>query len=232
MHGSRNPELSDPRVALLKQLADPLRLRVIDSLGHRGPSSVSELATHLGVALPQLSNHLRQLREAGLVRVERSGRQAIYELADPGLELLLPMLDSITGRVAPKVRPAADEFALARTCYSHLAGRVGVALYAALENRRAVRGHSDGTVELGPNAGEVLRSLGVDPASVHPGRRRFAFECLDVTQHEPHLAGALGDAIANALIGKGWFEQAGDGRVVEITPSGKRGLRRSLGIQM
>src|SRR3954451_24349181 len=169
MHSSAQHEVSDPRVALLKQLADPLRLRVVDSLGHRGPSSVSELATQLGVPLPQLSNHLRQLRDAGLVRVERSGRQAIYELADPGLELLLPMLDSITGRVAPGDRTARrgphadDDFARARTCYNHLGGALGVALYAALQKRDAVRGASDGTVALGPEAAKVLGSLGVDP---------------------------------------------------------------------
>lgn len=90
---------SDPRVALLKELADPLRLRVVDRLGHAGPATVSRLAAELGVGLPQLSNHLRRLRNAGLVAVRRSGRQAIYELADPGLQQLLPLLDSITGRV-------------------------------------------------------------------------------------------------------------------------------------
>ena len=75
-----------PRVGLLRELADPLRLRVVDRLGHRGPATVSQLAGELGVPLPQLSNHLRRLRESGLVRVERSGRQAVYQLGDPGLE--------------------------------------------------------------------------------------------------------------------------------------------------
>src|SRR4051812_18788799 len=233
MHSSATREPLDPRITLLKQLADPLRLRVVDVLGNRGPSSVSELAAHMDVPLPQLSNHLRQLREAGLVRVERSGRSAIYELADPGLERLLPMLDSITGRVAPKRKPAVDDFSQARTCYHHLAGYAGVALYAALRKRDAVVGASDGTVELGPNARAVLGSLGVDADAIEPGRRRFAFECLDVTQHEPHLAGALGDAITGSLLAKRWIEPSGgDGRAVRVTRSGKAGLRRTLGITL
>src|SRR5690349_4281000 len=99
---------ADPRVALLKELADPLRLRVVDRLGHDGPATVSRLAAELDVPLPQLSNHLRRLREARLVTVERSGRQAIYSLADPGLEALLPLLDRVTGRVADPVPDAAD----------------------------------------------------------------------------------------------------------------------------
>src|SRR6478609_3603108 len=100
-----NEKPGDPRVALLKELADPLRLRVVDRLGHAGPATVSRLAAELGVSLPQLSNHLRRLRDAGLVSVRRSGRQAIYELADPGLQQLLPLLDSITGRVLAEASP-------------------------------------------------------------------------------------------------------------------------------
>src|SRR3954454_6228249 len=119
--------MHDPRVALLRELADPLRLRVGDRLGHAGPATVSRLPAELGVALPQLSNHLRRLREAGLVSVQRSGRHAVYELADPGLQRLLPLLARLTGRVAA---PAADAPAVpSRTCYDHLGGRIGVDLY-------------------------------------------------------------------------------------------------------
>ena len=77
-----NSQRYDPRIDLLKELADPVRLRVIDHLGHVGPATVSELAAALRVTMPQLSNHLRRLREAGLVHVERTGRHAIYALAE------------------------------------------------------------------------------------------------------------------------------------------------------
>src|SRR5947199_8335225 len=90
----------DPRVGLLRQLADPIRLRVVDRLGHGGPASLSRLGAELDVALPLLSNHLRRLREAGLVEVERQGRHATYSLADPGLQALMPLLARLTGRVA------------------------------------------------------------------------------------------------------------------------------------
>lgn len=209
-----------------------MRLGVVDALGHGGPAAVSELADHLGVPLPQLSNHLRRLRGAGLVRVSRTGRHAIYELADPGLEALLPLLDRLTGRVAPRPASAQTDFALGRTCYSHLAGRLGVALYHALSHRDALRSRADGMVELGPAATEALRTLGVDPGSVDRGRRRYAFECLDATEHAPHLAGALGDAVAESLERKGWVERNAQDRVVHITPAGLRGLKRNLGIAL
>jgi DNA-binding transcriptional ArsR family regulator len=129
---------ADPRVALLKELSDPLPLSVIDRLGHGGPATVSQLASELEVSLPLLSNHLKRLRKAKLIRVTRTGLHAIYELSDPGLEVLLPLLDRITGRLAPPppATPMTD-YRRAHTCYDHLAGRLGVALYRALLDRLA-----------------------------------------------------------------------------------------------
>jgi DNA-binding transcriptional ArsR family regulator len=209
---------ADPRVALLKELAHPLRLRVIDRLGHLGPASVSALASELGVAMPELSNHLRRLRAAGLVRAERDGRHAVYELAGREVDVLLPLLDRLTAPDAPE--PAA---APSRTCYDHLAGPLGVGLYRDLCGRDALRPARDGTVALGPAAPGAFAGLGVDVGAVAPGRRRFAFECLDATEQRPHLAGALGAALATALLDRGWIERAG-GREVRLTAAGRAAL--------
>jgi DNA-binding transcriptional ArsR family regulator len=217
----------DPRVPLLKELADPVRLRVIDRLGHKGSATVSELAAELRVPMPQLSNHLRRLREAGLVRVERTGRHAVYELADPGLEAMLPLLDRLTGRIAP-APPEADD-AHGRTCYDHLGGRLGVGLYRALLERGALADQPDGTVAVADPA--PLAALGIDPAAVGGDRRRFAFECFDARQHAPHLAGALGDEMTAALLARGWLTRA-EGREVRLTPAGERALRDEFGLAL
>lgn len=223
----------DPRIALLKELADPLRLRVVDRLGHAGPATVSRLAAELGVPLPQLSNHLRRLRDAGLVSVQRSGRQAVYELADPGLQQFTVVLDSITGRVLDQSAGLpAEPRVPSRTCYEHLGGEIGVAVYGALRERGALRPRPDGIVELGPAAGGVFGGLGVDVDAIAPGRQRLAFECLDATEHAPHLAGALGDALAAALVRRRWIRRQPDSRVISLTPSGARGLRGALGIEL
>src|SRR5215218_11378334 len=132
----------DPRVGLLKALAHPLRLRVIDHLGHLGPAPVSALAAALGAPMPELSNHLRRLREAGLVRARRDGRQAVYELAGSGVELLLPLLDRLVAPAAPD--GGRGRILPSRTCYDHLAGPLGVELYRELCERDALRPAADG----------------------------------------------------------------------------------------
>jgi DNA-binding transcriptional ArsR family regulator len=209
-------------VGLLKELADPVRLRVVDRLGHGGPATVSELAGALDVPMPLLSNHLRRLREAGLVTVSRSGRSVIYAIADESLFSLLPLLDRLTGVVT--TAPAEADPADGRTCYAHLAGRLGVALYRSLRERGAVRDRPDGLVELGAEPMPLEIEV--------PGeRRRVAFECFDATQHAPHLAGALGDELAAELFERGWIERGG-GREVRVTAKGERGLRRTFGLAL
>lgn len=206
--------MSEPRVQLLKALAHPLRLRVIDRLGHLGPAPVSALAAELGVPLPELSNHLKRLRDAGVVTARRDGRHAVYELAG-SVEVLLPLLDRLT---RPADRPLRE--APSRTCYDHLAGPLGVNLYRGLLERGVLRDCADGTVKVVDP--QLLAALGV--AELETGRRRLAFECLDATQHAPHLAGALGGALATALTKRSWVKR-GQGREVRLTPAGKRGLR-------
>jgi DNA-binding transcriptional ArsR family regulator len=202
----------DGRVELLKALAHPLRLRVVDRLGHRGPAPVSRLAAELDATLPELSNGLRQLRDAGIVVAEREGRQIVYALADDRLPALL---DRLVGE-----RPAPARSGPSRTCYDHLAGPLGVSLYRALLDRGVLAGEADGTVSI--TDARLLVELGV--GEVDPGRRRLAFECLDATEHSAHLAGALGDALAAALFERGWVERVGDGREVRVTPAGDQGL--------
>lgn len=204
------------RVEFLKALAHPLRLRVVDRLGHRGPAPVSQLAVELDATLPELSNGLRRLREAGIVVAERDGRQMVYALADDRLPALL---DKLVPAPPPPARSSPS-----RTCYDHLAGPLGVALYRALRERGALHPAADGTVALGDSA--PLRALGV--GALEPGRRRLAFECLDATEHAPHLAGALGDALATALLARRWIERGG-GREIALTAAGVDGLRAALG---
>jgi DNA-binding transcriptional ArsR family regulator len=210
---------ADARVALLKALAHPLRLRVVDRLAHTGPAPVSALAAELGVPMPELSNHLRTLREARVVRARRDGRRAIYELTDAA-GVLPALLDRLVAPEAPAPRPGTPS----RTCYGHLAGPLGVALYRGLCDAGALRPRRDGTIALGPAAAEALGTLGVDAAAVEPGRRRLAFECLDATEHAPHLAGALGDAVAQALLDCGWVRRRPPGRTVAVTATGERAL--------
>jgi ArsR family transcriptional regulator, zinc-responsive transcriptional repressor len=80
-HMSTPTEL-EPVSALFKALGSPLRLAVVTALDEAGPLCVHELVSRLGVPQPLVSQHLRVLREADVVRGVRRGKEIAYEIAD------------------------------------------------------------------------------------------------------------------------------------------------------
>lgn len=77
------PESSDLEAAarLFRALATPSRLQLLCLL-EGGPATVSRLVERSGLSQPLVSQHLRILRETGLVALTRHGREAVYALAD------------------------------------------------------------------------------------------------------------------------------------------------------
>jgi DNA-binding transcriptional ArsR family regulator len=66
-------------------VAEPQRRRILDVLA-QGERSVTELIAALGLSQPQVSKHLRVLREVGVVRVRDDGRRRLYRLNGPALK--------------------------------------------------------------------------------------------------------------------------------------------------
>lgn len=78
----------------LAAIADPTRRAVLEQLRDR-PRAVGEIARHLPVSRPAVSQHLKVLKEAGLVREERRGTQHIYRIDPAGLGPLRAWLDQL-----------------------------------------------------------------------------------------------------------------------------------------
>jgi len=82
---ARSPTTSDA----FNAVAEPRRRQILDLLT-RGERPVNDVVQSLGIAQPQVSKHLRVLREVGLVHVRGSGRQRVYRL---NAERLKPIHD-------------------------------------------------------------------------------------------------------------------------------------------
>jgi DNA-binding transcriptional ArsR family regulator len=92
---------------VLGALADPTRRRIFERL-RKGPLPVGEMAAGLPVSRPAVSQHLRVLKEAGLVRERRRGRRNYYAIEPRGLEPLRTYLDQFWSEVLAAFRSAAD----------------------------------------------------------------------------------------------------------------------------
>jgi DNA-binding transcriptional ArsR family regulator len=217
-------------ITLAQALADPLRLVILQQL-MEGPATVSELQSLTGEAQSKVSNHLALLRERDLVRATREGRQMIYTLRDASVGQLVESLTVVAGMVPTKLWKSPQLIA-ARTCYDHLAGRYGVALFNALLALEAIKEPVEmrGEVEPGPKSAEVFGKLGLDLDSLRRERRRFAFACPDWTERRPHLGGVLGAALWAQFVERGWVVKQQGTRAIIVTDVGKQQLREQLDV--
>jgi DNA-binding transcriptional ArsR family regulator len=88
-------------------LADPTRRRVFERL-RQGPRSVGAIARNLPVSRPAVSQHLKVLKEAGLVREQRDGTRRIYEIDPQGLGQLRRWLDQFWDKALDAFKNEAE----------------------------------------------------------------------------------------------------------------------------
>jgi DNA-binding transcriptional ArsR family regulator len=214
--------------AIAALLGDSTRAVMLDALMDGQARPAGELARRAGVAPSTASEHLTRLVEGHLLVVEPRGRERRYRLASAEVADVLEAL-SCLGSEAPvtSLRAAGRTEALraARTCYDHLAGRFGVAVTEALVERDVLRS-GDGSFELTGDGELFLVGLGVDVAGARARKRVFARPCLDWSERRPHLAGALGAALADAALDQGWVCRRPNDRGLRVTPKGAAELRQ------
>ncbi|GAB2667231.1 ArsR/SmtB family transcription factor [Nocardia goodfellowii] len=216
-------------------LADPTRAEICLALLDGRAWTAGELARHAGVAPSTATEHLNRLMTGGLLVERRQGRHRYVQLAGPRVAELL---EAMVGQFEPprptvsSLRAATATAALARgrTCYDHLAGRLGVAITDAMIARDLL---DPGTGFALTDAGLAWFTgpLGVDAAELRKGRRPLARPCLDWTERRTHLGGAAGAQLCRRLRDLDWVQGSGTGRAVRVTPRGADGLAELLDIQ-
>jgi DNA-binding transcriptional ArsR family regulator len=221
-----------PLAALAALLADGTRAAICLALLDGRAWTAGELARATGVAASTASDHLTRLVRGGLLAEERQGRHRYLRLADPAVAQLI---EDLAGRAPAPAGPprtlraasAGVALAYARTCYDHLAGRLGVLLHDALLDRGVL--DRAGGLALTPAGVDWLAGVGVPVAPLRAGRRPLVRDCLDWTERRPHLAGAVGAALCRRFLDLGWTAR-GAGRAVRLTPTGRPALAAALGL--
>ena len=228
-------------------VADRGRCRILLALGDGRALPASRLADEAGVSPATASSHLRKLTDATLLTVETHGRHRYYRLAGPDVGRLIEALQQVapaTPVLSLKQDTKARALREARTCYDHLAGRLGVALMGVMLDRGYLSG-GDGRYDVDRTPGdhragyghevdytltaagqEFLAEFGVQI----PPRRRLIRYCVDWSDQRHHLSGALGRGLLDRLIELGWVRRSGGSRAVTITESGQSGLDEAFGI--
>jgi DNA-binding transcriptional ArsR family regulator len=196
--------------------------------------TAGDLARHAGVAASTASEHLDRLVAGGLLVERRQGRHRLVELADPSVA---EVLEDVLSHLGPlderpqtfRASQAAAALAGARTCYDHLAGRLGVAVADAMSRKRLLD-RTDGLTLTACGCDWLGNTLGIDVAALRTGRRPLVRVCVDWTERRPHVAGAVGAQICRSFLDHGWVRRIGTSRALLVTPSGRIALRDLLGL--
>jgi DNA-binding transcriptional ArsR family regulator len=210
---------------------DPARASMLNALMDGRALTAKELADVSGVTPQTASSHLARLVEAELLAVEKQGRHRYHRIASPAVARMIEsMMQAVASRTDVARRravtgPKNAALRAARTCYDHLAGRLGVALADALIAAGHIELMSDGGI-VTETGFRLFDRLGMELGNrAGSGKRVFCRPCLDWSERRPHLAGGLGAALCRHSFSAGWVRRIDGSRAVAITPEGDRAFR-------
>jgi DNA-binding transcriptional ArsR family regulator len=215
-------------------VGNPARANILMALMDGRALTASELAYVAGVSPQTASEHLAKLREANLLSLTKQGRHCYFRLTSPKIARMIEGIMVVAADGPQRYRPrwnGDEQLRTARTCYDHIAGRLGVALTDALARGKHVVLTEDGGM-VTPAGEKFLSGFGILVDDVKHGRRTFCRPCLDWSERRPHLAGALGASLADRCFELGWIARIRDSRALKISAKGERGLSEVFGISL
>lgn len=206
-------------------IADKRRAIMLDALMSKEKLNATELAKKANITPQTASSHLTKLVAGGLVNVESNGRSKFYNIARPEVAEALEALTLIGTQTTVKSLSYYDEVnqhQKARSCYDHLAGNLGVQITKKLVEKEYLIDGAEKDYVVSEKGEVFFRNFGIDLALLKKKKRHLARKCLDWSEQQYHLAGALGAAMQEKFIHQKWIYKKPDSRVILITETGSR----------
>ncbi len=233
MTASAHPEATQPDISrVAATIGDPTRIRMLLLLMEGRSLTAKELAYGAGVEPATASAHLRRLEADALVTSLASGRYKYFGLRSPAVAEMIESLMVVAPPkpADPRRSTVPENLRAARLCYDHLAGQLGTAVSAQLLASGWIvpQGDSHAEYDVTPAGEAAFAAIGVDVPALRSGRRRFAYGCMDWSERRPHLAGALGAAVAERCLALGWLQRQKHSRALSLTEAGQADLQAWL----
>ncbi|QYK60209.1 winged helix-turn-helix domain-containing protein [Paenibacillus sp. S25] len=222
-------------VAMIASLvSEPSRAAILTALLDGRFHTASELAHMAGIKPQTASFHLAKMTEAQVVTVEKQGRHRYYGIQDPEVARVMELFLSIAPSVPIHSFKHASEneaLRLARTCYDHVAGQLGVQLMSFFIQKGILSEDQDG-LHITEQGETFFTDFQIDLKKTRQKRRSFSHKCLDWSERRHHLAGALGSALLDRLFELNWIERLPTTRAIRVTADGKRGFKEIFSIEV
>jgi len=216
-------------------IGEPARARMLYCLMDGRARTSTELAVVAGVSPSTASVHLQRLTTQRLLKVLAQGKHRYYSLGGVSVATALEALNVLAGGPRETFVPnTPNGLRVARTCYDHIAGTVGVLLHDRFQALGWIAPAltADNTCDLTPSERKAFQALEIDVQAAQTLRRRFAYACVDWSERRPHLGGALAAALLRVVLKRRWMVQDLDSRALRITSLGRREIMTRFGVQV
>lgn len=211
---------------IAEAIGDPSRTLILTRLMDGRAYTATELSHEANVGASTASAHLNRLVDAGLLTRLKQGRCVYYRLRD---HRVAEAIESLAQLAPPQfdrrhVPRKMRDLISGRSCYDHLAGQLGVALFEGMLKTTiiALQGDNPFLTEQGAS---TIQSLGVIIPQLSKPRRPQVKACLDWTERRYHLSGSLGKALMLHFFAKRWIVRRAQTRAVTLTDLGRRELQ-------
>ncbi len=204
-------------------IGDATRATILWTLMDGKAFTATELALAADTSPQNISMHLNKLVQAELLSVESQGRHRYYRFSRKDVAYAIEGLANLVPATKAKAVVANDSgVKYCRTCYDHLAGKVGVAITDSLQAQELL----SATFELTTKGDKWCKKMGIDTDALRQQRRAFIRPCLDWSERRHHLAGSLGAALLNTMLNADWLRRTKHSRATIITAEGEKMLQR------
>lgn len=224
--------MEDQFIKTATLIGDATRASILWNLLDGRAFTATELAIAVETSAQNISMHLGKLLEANLICVEKQGRHKYYRFSNKEVAYAVEAMANLIPKPEVSIKKKSEEYPpikYCRTCYDHLAGKIGVALADSLLEQKIII-EKNGVFEISPEGAKWFSDFGIDLPEVQKQKRIFLKPCLDWSERRNHIAGSIGALLLDKMINEDWIRRTKDSRAITITGKGEKEFLKNFKI--
>lgn len=224
--------MEDQFIKTATLIGDATRASILWNLLDGRAFTATELAIAVETSAQNISMHLGKLLDASLISVEKQGRHKYYKFSNKEVAYAVEAMANLVPKPEAPTKKKSEEYSpvkYCRTCYDHLAGKIGVALADSLLEQKIVI-ENDGVFKISSKGEKWFSDFGINIKEAQKQKRIFLKPCLDWSERRHHIAGSMGALLLNKMITEDWLRRNKNSRAVTITGKGKKELLKYFNI--
>jgi DNA-binding transcriptional ArsR family regulator len=207
-------------------IGDATRASILWNLLDGRAFTATELAIAVETSAQNISMHLGKLLDASLICVEKQGRHKYYRFSNKEIAYAIEAMANLIPKPEVSIKKKSEEYPpvkYCRTCYDHLAGKIGVALADSLLEQKIII-EKNGIFEISAEGEKWFLDFGINLEDAQKQKRIFLKPCLDWSERRNHIAGSIGALLLDKMISEDWLRRNKNSRAVTITGKGEKEL--------